>query len=201
MPGQRADGAKEDTEVPMRNDASRGTTPATTNGSTRVGSQSFRDAAAQARALLAAQDATRRERRAQRWSELAEQLLQTDRRIATEEALFVAASRVVKGERSASLTTAESMALREVTRRVWMAADPGENQTSTGRIEEATTAATPSDSDSVVGDGSTAAVNGAPDGGLRSFSPAPGDSEYFDLAVSLSRAQFKTLGAAGEVTT
>jgi len=191
--------------VPDTQDVSPGTIPATVNvlGVTTVRSPEYRDAAAQAKALLLSQERDRRARRDARWTELAEQLLVTMRaRILTEEQLFCAAYAIVKGERTAALATPDSLALREVTRRVWLAQDPGESQVQPAGIEEAATAGDCSPSS---GTGATVVVSEARQP-ARSSSPvvpdllrdpvpigSDGRPDFFLLCASLSRAQLATL--------
>lgn len=194
--------------MPDLNDVPRGTIPATADSVeaprfVRPGSAAYRTAAEQARAILAAQERDRRARRDARWSELAEQLLDTMRaRILTEEQLFLASYAVVRGDRTAALATPDALALREVTRRVWLAQDPGESQVPghrSGRgIEEAATAGDCSPSS---GTGATAVVSAARHT-ARSSSPAvpdllvqplpigaDGRPDYFAIGAKLARAE------------
>lgn len=110
--------------MPDTQDVSPGATPATTSlGETRRHSAPYREAVRQARQLLAAQEAARRERRERRWAELAVQLLAAQHaqgvEDVSEERLFVLAYEVVRGDRSSALSTDQATALRAVTRRVW----------------------------------------------------------------------------------
>jgi hypothetical protein len=193
--------------MPVRNDASPGTIPATTSlGETRRHSAPYREAVRQARQLLAAQESARRERRERRWAELAVQLLAAQHaqgvEDVSEERLFVLAYEVVRGDRTAALATPDSLALREVTRRVWLAQDPGESQVQPAGIEEAATAGDCSPSS---GTGATVVVSEARQP-ARSSSPvvpdllrdpvpigSDGRPDFFLLCASLSRAQLATL--------
>ncbi len=137
-------------------DVPRSSRPTPPEGVTRVGSTEFRSAAESARTLFAAQEAARRSRRVQRWQELATQLLRTSEGIDDEPTLFAAMYAVVRGERSAALSSEDALLLRDISLVTWARYE------ACGGIEQASTAVAVSDSNSPERGSPTGVVSPAP---------------------------------------